>query len=154
SVTRGPRRFRFSIIASVSRDAAILSRLLYEWVVSNDPTPDGVDDAQAAAVALTGITAHLGLFLKPRCRFIEGGVQRALAFDIAFRSRDDHHLAGQRSRLVQRVFFQQAMGSGCFGERECLADQRMQLLRREGLVDAVSTSDLLVGAGIEHGEAV
>ncbi len=34
------------------------------------PTPDGVDDAQAAAVALTGITAHLGLF---RCAHLQAG---------------------------------------------------------------------------------
>jgi NADPH2:quinone reductase len=42
------------------------------------PTPAGVDDAQAAAVALVGITAHLGLFqfahLKPgETVFVNGG---------------------------------------------------------------------------------
>src|SRR5438132_572524 len=34
------------------------------------PTPTGVDDAQAAAVALVGITAHLGLF---RCARLQSG---------------------------------------------------------------------------------
>lgn len=42
------------------------------------PTPDGVDDEQAAAAALVGITAHLGLFhragLQPReWVFVNGG---------------------------------------------------------------------------------
>lgn len=42
------------------------------------PTPEGVDDQQAAAIALVGITAHLGLFrdgkLKPgETVFINGG---------------------------------------------------------------------------------
>ncbi len=42
------------------------------------PTPDGVDDQQAAAIALVGITAHLGLFrdgkLKPgETVFVNGG---------------------------------------------------------------------------------
>jgi NADPH2:quinone reductase len=34
------------------------------------PTPEGVSDQEAAAAALTGITAHLGLF---RCARLEGG---------------------------------------------------------------------------------
>jgi len=38
-----------------------------EWLY---PTPDGVSDAEAAAVALTGITAHLGLF---RCAHLQAG---------------------------------------------------------------------------------
>src|SRR5439155_26596741 len=38
-----------------------------EWFY---PTPDGVDDVQAAGVALTGITAHLGLF---RCARLQAG---------------------------------------------------------------------------------
>ena len=38
-----------------------------EWFY---PTPAGVDDAQAAAAALTGITAHLGLF---RCAHLKSG---------------------------------------------------------------------------------
>ena len=42
------------------------------------PTPDGVDDQQAAAIALVGITAHLGLFNKARLKtgetlFVHGG---------------------------------------------------------------------------------
>ena len=42
------------------------------------PTPDGIDDQQAAAIALVGITAHLGLFrqaeLQPReTVFVHGG---------------------------------------------------------------------------------
>jgi NADPH2:quinone reductase len=38
-----------------------------EWLY---PTPAGVTDAEAAAVALTGITAHLGLF---RCAHLQAG---------------------------------------------------------------------------------
>lgn len=38
-----------------------------EWFY---PTPNGVEDAQAAAVALVGITAHLGLF---RCAHLSAG---------------------------------------------------------------------------------
>ena len=38
-----------------------------EWFY---PTPAGVDDTQAAAVALTGITAHLGLF---QCAHLKSG---------------------------------------------------------------------------------
>ncbi len=46
-----------------------------EWFY---PTPEGVEDAQAAAVALTGITAHLGLFQFARLQpgetvFVNGG---------------------------------------------------------------------------------
>jgi NADPH2:quinone reductase len=46
-----------------------------EWFY---PTPDGVDDVQAAAAALTGITAHLGLFGRARLQpgeaaFVNGG---------------------------------------------------------------------------------
>jgi NADPH:quinone reductase len=42
------------------------------------PTPDGIDDQQAAAIALVGITAHLGLFHKARLKkgetlFVHGG---------------------------------------------------------------------------------
>ncbi len=42
------------------------------------PTPDGVSDEEAAAVALVGITAHLGLFLHARLQpgeivFVHGG---------------------------------------------------------------------------------
>jgi NADPH2:quinone reductase len=41
-------------------------------------TPDGVDDQQAAAIALVGITAHLGTFHKARLKsgetlFVQGG---------------------------------------------------------------------------------
>ena len=38
-----------------------------EWL---DPTPEGVDDRDAAAMALVGITAHLGLF---RCGHLAAG---------------------------------------------------------------------------------
>src|SRR6516165_10547965 len=38
-----------------------------EWLY---PTPAGVSDPEAAAAALTGITAHLGLF---RCARLQGG---------------------------------------------------------------------------------
>jgi NADPH:quinone reductase len=46
-----------------------------EWFY---PTPSGVDDVEAAAVALTGITAHLGLFQFARLQageiaFVNGG---------------------------------------------------------------------------------
>ncbi len=46
-----------------------------DWLYS---TPDGVDDQQAAAIALVGITAHLGLFRDGRLKpgetvFINGG---------------------------------------------------------------------------------
>jgi NADPH2:quinone reductase len=42
------------------------------------PTPDGVDDAQAAAISLVGITAHLGLFRDAKLQagetiFVHGG---------------------------------------------------------------------------------
>jgi len=42
------------------------------------PTPDGVDDAQAAAISLVGITAHLGLFRDVKLEsgetiFVHGG---------------------------------------------------------------------------------
>lgn len=42
------------------------------------PTPDGVDDENAAAIALVGITAHLGLFREARLKegetvFVHGG---------------------------------------------------------------------------------
>lgn len=42
------------------------------------PTPDGVDDTQAAAIALVGITAHLGLFREAQLQtgetvFVHGG---------------------------------------------------------------------------------
>ncbi|MBN2021797.1 MAG: NADPH:quinone reductase [Pirellulales bacterium] len=42
------------------------------------PTPDGIEDEQAAAVALVGITAHLGLFSRARLApgesvFVHGG---------------------------------------------------------------------------------
>ena len=51
--------------------AAVDERFLY-------PTPDGVGDRDAAAVALVGITAHLGLFRKARLAggetlFVRGG---------------------------------------------------------------------------------
>src|SRR5205823_6467220 len=46
-----------------------------EWLY---PTPAGVDDQQAAAVALVGITAHLGLFGRAGLKagetaFVNGG---------------------------------------------------------------------------------
>ena len=54
-----------------SEYAAVDPRWLY-------PTPDSVDDQQAAAIALVGITAHLGLFHKARLKqgetlFVHGG---------------------------------------------------------------------------------
>ena len=48
---------------------------------------------------------------------------------------------------------EEAMGRRRFREREHLANRRVQLLLVEPAVDVVSADTLLVGSGVEYGEA-